>query len=85
MRITIIDQETGVARDYNVGPAVLVGAIALVVPAEFGHEAGARIFELVTMSGLPLNPEHTVGIACRDRGIYTLRCGSLRPEAFSPR
>ena len=51
MRITIIDQQTGVARDYNVGPAVWIGAIAIVVSTEFGYGADAGAFHLVTMSG----------------------------------
>jgi hypothetical protein len=85
VRVTIIDEETGGARDYNVGASVLVGALTIVVARELGYEGDAESFGLVTLRGTPVAPEQTVGAACREAGIYTLRpwakaSGHAEPE-----
>lgn len=75
VRLTIIDEETGVARDYSVGASVLVGALTIVVARELGYEGDAEIFGLMTLRGAAVMADKTVGAACSEAGIYSLRRG----------
>ncbi|HEY3821926.1 MAG TPA: hypothetical protein VGL81_32390 [Polyangiaceae bacterium] len=72
MRITVIDQQRGNARHYDIGSGANVGALSVAVARDNGHGSNAGAFMLTTMNGSPLSAHSKVGEACRDGGIYTL-------------
>ncbi|HEY8086653.1 MAG TPA: hypothetical protein VIF09_02380 [Polyangiaceae bacterium] len=72
MRITIVDQLTSAAHDYNIGSAVLIGALVQVAASKLGREVDSRALALRTLRGQPLSPHTHVGAVCREGGIYTL-------------
>jgi hypothetical protein len=72
LRITIVDQLTSAAHDYNIGSAVRIGALVQVAATKLGRDVDPGVLALRKLTGEALSPGSTVGVVCRDGGIYTL-------------